>query len=128
MAITFRATWPVHAGIWLRGTESKSGPRIEIFDSAPAFTGSVLIPEKGLALTNIRGDLVDRESWNTISARVEGDKVQVWLNGEEIGSVRGITPAKGKIGLYIEKHSASKSTEFSVREVLIQKLAVPEEK
>jgi len=128
LAITFRATWPVHAGIWLRGAESKSGPRIEIFDSAPAFTGSILMPDKGLALTNIREDLVDRESWNTISARVEGDKVQVWLNGEEIGSVRGIVPAKGKIGLYIEKHSTSKSGQFSVREVQTQKLPEPEEK
>ncbi len=128
LAITFRVTWPVHAGIWLRGTESKSGPRIEIFDSAPAFTGSVLLPDKGLALTNIREDLVDRESWNTISARVDGDKVQVWLNGEEIGSVRGIEPAKGKIGLYIEKHPTSKSGQFSVREVQIHKLAEPEEK
>jgi hypothetical protein len=139
LAITFRATWPVHAGILLRGAESVSGPRIEIFDSAPAFTGSVLLPGKGLALTNIRDDLVDRESWNTISARVEDDKVQVWLNGEEIGSVRGIAPAKGKIGLYIEKpphvsRASSPRTEggtpstLSVREVQIQKLAESEEK
>jgi hypothetical protein len=128
MAITFRATWPVHAGIYLRGNESKGGPRIEIFDSAPAYTGSVLIPGKGLALTNIRKDLVDRESWNTISARIEGDKVQVWLNGEEIGSICGIEPEKGKIGLYIEKNPASKSVEFFIREVLIQKLAKTGEK
>ena len=139
LAITFRAMWPVHAGICLRGTESKSGPRIEIFDTKPAYTGSVFIPNKGLALTNIREDLVDRESWNTISARIEGDKVQVWLNGEEIGSVRGIEPERGKIGLYIEKHphvSQASSPRFeggtpstlSVREVLIQKLADAEEK
>jgi hypothetical protein len=139
LAITFRATWPVHAGIWLRGTELQNGPRIEIFDSRPAFTGSVLIPEKGLVLTNIREDLVDYESWNTVSARIDGDKVQVWLNGEEIGSVRGISPAKGKIGLYIEKSpdvSRASSPRFedgtpstlSVSEVLIQKLAEPKEK
>ena len=128
LAITFRATWPVHAGIWLRGAESQSGPRIEIFDSTPAFTGSVLLSGKGLALINIREDLVDRESWNTISARVEGDKVQVWLNGEEIGSVRGIAPEKGKIGLYIGKSPVSKSGQFSIREVQVQKLAEPEEK
>ena len=133
LAVTFRATWPVHAGIRLRGDESKSGPRIEIFDSSPAFTGSVLVPDKGLALTNIREDLVDRESWNTISARVEGGKVQVWLNGEEIGSVCGIEPEKGKIGLYIQKLpdvSRSSSPRFEdgtpstliIREVQIQKL------
>ena len=141
LAVTFCATWPVHAGILLRGEESvtrdsglvtrkandesKSGPRIEIFDSPPAFTGSVFVPDKGLVLTNIRKDLVDRESWNTISARVEGGKIQVWLNGEEIGSVLGITPAKGKIGLYIGTQATDnerRETSFSVREVQIQKL------
>jgi hypothetical protein len=124
LAITFRATWSVHAGIWLRSAESKNGPRIEIFDSGPANTGSILIPGKGLVLSNIREDLVDRESWNTISVRVEGDKVQVWLNGEELGSVRGIEPEKGKIGLYIEKPAKQQTpSTLSVREVLIQKLA-----
>ncbi|MHC4559488.1 MAG: family 16 glycoside hydrolase, partial [Planctomycetota bacterium] len=43
LAVTFRATWPIHAGIWLRGADSKNGPRIEIFDSKMAFTGSVLV-------------------------------------------------------------------------------------
>jgi hypothetical protein len=142
LAVTFRATWPVHAGILLRGDETKTGTRIEIFDSPPAFTGSVFVPDKGLVLTNIRKDLVDRESWNTISARVEGDKVQVWLNGEEIGSVRGITQAKGNIGLYIEgphfakilqngkpeKLPSPTSGEFSVHEVQIQKLIESKEK
>ena len=136
LAITFRATWPVHAGILLRGEAS---PRIEIFESKPAFTGSIFVPGKGLTLVNVHKDLEDRESWNTISARVEGDKIQVWLNGKEIGSVRGISPAKGKIGLYIKKpphvsRASSPRTEggtpstLSVREVQIQKLAEPEEK
>jgi len=126
LAVTFRATWPIHAGIWLRGAGSSPGPRLEIFDSKPAFTGSVWVPENGLALVNLREQLVDSGGWNTISVKVEGDRIQVWLNGEEIGAVRGIGPAKGKIGLYIEKHPASKSAELCVREVLIQRLAEPE--
>jgi hypothetical protein len=128
MAVTFKATWPIHAGIWLRGQGSNRGPRIEITEptqaNAPkAYTGSVLMPGKGLALVNLRDDLVDRESWNTISVKVEGDKVQVWLNGEEIGSVRVAGPDKGHIGLYIGKSPGSKSVELSIREVLIQPLA-----
>ena len=47
----------------------------------------------------------------------------VWLNGEEIGSVRATGPAKGRVGFYIGKLPSSKSVEFSVREVLIQRLA-----
>jgi len=122
LAVTFRAAWPIHAGIWSRGEGSL---RVEIFESKPAFTGSVLVPGKGLALVNLREDIEDRESWNTISIKVQGDRTQVWLNGEEIGAVRTAGPAKGKIGLYIANHADSSASELSVREMLIQPLAKP---
>jgi hypothetical protein len=128
LAVTFRATWPIHAGIWLRSEGSQRGPRIEICDSKPALTGSVWMPDNGLALVNLREEIVDRESWNTISVKVEGNRVQVWLNGEEIGAVRTAGPAKGKIGLYVAKSPTSKSAELSIREVLVQQLTAPEAK
>ncbi len=127
LTVTFRVTWPIHAGIWLRGGGSQQGSRVEICDSKTALTGSVWTP-KGPALMNLREDLVDKESWNTLSIRVEGNRVQVWLNGQEIGAVRAAGPAKGKIGLYIAKSPASESAEFSVREVLVQQLTAPEAK
>ena len=85
------------------------------------------MPGKGLALVNLRQDLEDRESWNTISIKVEGDRTQVWLNGEEVGLVRAGGPARGKVGLYISKRGDSKPAELIVREVLIQKRVKPEE-
>ena len=88
-------------------------------DEAGAFAGSVRAGEKGLALVNLRGDLVDRESWNTISIKAEGDRVQVWLNGEEVGAVRAGGPRKGKIGFYIGAGSAE--SELCIREVQVQK-------
>ena len=124
LAITFRAAWPIHAGIWTRGEASG---RVEIFESKPAFTGSILVPGKGLALVNLREDLEDRESWNTISIKVEGDSTQVWLNAEEIGLVRVGGPAKGKVGLYISRRADAKPAELIIREVLIQKLVRPQE-
>jgi hypothetical protein len=128
LTVTFRATWPIHAGIWLRGTGSERGPRIEIFENhkASAFTGSVWVPGKGLALVSLREDLVDRESWNTISVKVQGKRFQVWLNGEEVGAMQASGPAKGKIGLHIETNQAYKAAELQVREVLIQRLGKPE--
>ncbi len=124
LAVTFQATWPIHAGIWLRGTDSENGARIEIFEKQKpiAFTGSVWVQGKGLALVNLREDLVDHEGWNTLSVKIEDDRIQVWLNGEEIGVVRVTGPAKGKIGLYIEGHPTSKSAKLQVREVQIQQL------
>ena len=129
LAVTFRATWPIQAGIWLRGEGSKYGPRVEIFESKQpaAYTGSVRVPGKGLALVNLRADLIDREGWNTISVKVEGDRIQLWLNGEEIGVVRAAGPQKGRIGLYVARQADSKSAELCVREVLIQRLTGPPE-
>ncbi|MHC4120121.1 MAG: family 16 glycoside hydrolase [Planctomycetota bacterium] len=124
LAMTFRASWPIHAGIWSRGEGS---PRVEIFESGPAFTGSVSVPGKGLALVNLHEDFEDRESWNTISIKVEGDRTQVWLNGEEIGVVRAAGPVRGRIGLYVSESEDSKRGQLVVREVLIQKLVKSEE-
>ena len=128
--MTFQATWPIHAGIWLRAEGSERGPRIEIFENKkPAsFTGSIWVPGKGLALANLRQDLVDRESWNTISVKVQGKRFQVWLNGEEIGAIRAEGPVKGKIGLHIETNPLYKAAKLSVREVLIRKLSKDEQK
>ncbi|MDH4241838.1 MAG: DUF1080 domain-containing protein, partial [Phycisphaerae bacterium] len=111
-----------------RGTASERGPRIEIFENrqASAFTGSVWVPGKGLALVNLREDLVDTESWNTISVKVQDKRFQVWLNGDEVGAIRVDGPAKGKIGLHIETHPAYKAAKLYVREVLIQRLGKPE--
>jgi len=128
LAVTFRAGWPLHAGIWLRAQEAERGPRVEISDAATSLTGSVWVPGKGLALTNLRKDLMDLEGWNTLSVKVEGDRVQVWLNGQEIGAVRTAGPAKGRIGLLVAGAPAAKASELCVREVLIQKIAHPEEK
>ena len=87
-----------------------------------AFTGSITVKGKGLALANLRDDLIDKEGWNTLSVKVQGDRIQVWLNGEEIGVVRAAGSEKGKIGIYIEGQPKSKSTELQVREVQVQKL------
>jgi hypothetical protein len=130
LSVTFRAAWPIHAGIWMRAADADRGPRVEIFNSRGplAFTGSVWVSGEGLALANLREDLVDRQGWNTLSVEVRGNRFQVWLNGEEVGVVHVPGPAKGRIGLHIEKHPASKIAELCVREVLIQRLGEPAEK
>ena len=119
----------VHAGIWLHNRESQPGPRIEILDGAEltAFTGSVFMPGKGRVLVNLRDDLLDRQGYNTISVRVEGDRIQAWLNGEEIGAVRVPVPAKGHIGLHLEKCLSSEPGQLAVREVLVQRLGKSEQ-
>jgi hypothetical protein len=130
MAVTFRTDWPIHAGIWLRGSDGRRGPRVEIFQSTRplAQTGSVGLPGKGLALANLREDLFDPEGWNTLSVEVRGNRVAVWLNGEEVGAVRSELPAKGRIGLHLRGGPSFKDAQLAVREVLVQRLPKEEAK
>jgi hypothetical protein len=70
----------------------------------------------------LRDDLIDRQGYNTISVRVEGGRIQVWLNGEEIGAVRMPGPAKGRIGLRLERQQGGGAGQIRIREVLVQRL------
>ncbi|MBN1420672.1 MAG: DUF1080 domain-containing protein [Planctomycetes bacterium] len=121
LAVTFRTEGPIAAGIWVRGTDADRGPRIEIIErrEPSAFPGSVRAG-KELILVNVREDLFDREGWNTIAAEVRGDRIQVWLNGEEIGAARIRGPARGRIGFHLEGGAARAGSAISIREVLIQ--------
>lgn len=127
LAVTFRATFPVKAGIWLRVAEQDRGPRIEIVRSRNplALTGSLYVPERGLALVNLRKDLFDAGGWNTLSVKSQGPRVQIWLNGEEIGSAVVPGPEQGRLGLYLTGGQPFADGELAVREVQIQEL--PEE-
>jgi len=121
MAVTFRADWPIRAGIWLRGPK---GPRVEIFehDKPTAYTGTVGLPGKGLALLNLRKDLFDPGGWNTLSIEVRGPHATVWLNGEKIGAVACLTAEKGPIGVHLEGGPGYENAQLTVGEIQIQKL------
>ncbi|MHC4755982.1 MAG: family 16 glycoside hydrolase [Planctomycetota bacterium] len=123
LSVTFRANWPVRAGIWLRSDDGSEGIRVEILESKKpvAYTGSIRVSDKRLALVNYRPDLLDRQGWNTISVEVKEDRFAVWLNGEEIGAVRIDGAAKGRIGLHIEKERSNKNAELCVSEILVKR-------
>ena len=70
--------------------------------------------------------MFDPEGWNTLSVEVRGGRIQVWLNGEEVGAVRVAMPAVGRIGLQLVGGNDHAGAEWAVREVLLRKL--PKEK
>jgi hypothetical protein len=127
LAVTFRAQWPVRAGIWLRHSPAAPGPRVEIGDaeSPQAFTGSICLPGQGIVLANLRRDLTDRESWNTLSVKVESRRVQVWLNGEEIGAATIEGPSEGRIGIHLEPAPGARAAEIQIREIQVKQLSKP---
>ena len=104
------------------------GPRVEIFDSddPPAYTGSLYLSGRGYALTNLRKDLTDRETWNTLSMRVEGRRIQVWLNAAEVGAALIEGPDEGQIGIHLESAPDPNAGEIQIREIQVKKLPKPD--
>jgi len=122
LSVTFQAEGALQAGVWLRGQRAQPGPRVELLTAAktPARSGSVLVPGKGLALINLRGDLLDEEGWNTLTVECHGPRVDVSLNGEEIGAVIVAGASEGRIGLHVEQPAPGAT--LTVREVQVQVL------
>ena len=75
-----------------------------------------------MALANQDTELVSYMSWNTLSVKVQAERVTVWLNGEEIGSVRMHGASKGGIGLFLADTGGAKAGELTIGEILIQTL------
>jgi len=67
-------------------------------------------------------DLFDAGGWNTLSVKAQGTRVQIWLNGEEIGSAVVPGPEQGRLGLYLTGGESFADGELAVREVQIQEL------
>ncbi len=82
------------------------------------YTGSVLAPGVGIVLANVDKELVSEMMWNTVSVKMAGKRLTVWLNGEEIGSVRVMGAEKGRIGLYLADSNGK--GELTIGEVQVQ--------
>ena len=65
--------------------------------------------------------LVNREGWNTMKVRAEGDHLQVWLNGTKVGDVRDGSTDSGKIGFQVHP-----GTEFGPMKIVIKELKIKE--
>ena len=130
LSITFRANWPVNSWMSLRQQEHISGPCVAIFDSAKpvALLGSVWLAEKKLALANLRENVVERLTWNTLLIEARENEYSTWLNKQKIGSVHIDGPSRGKIAINIADHPENKESKLQISEIYIKSLDEPSEK
>ena len=119
-SVTFKVDGAASAGLWLRGDGKGGGARVEILGAARSgvHTGSVSVPRVGIVLANVDKELVSEMMWNTVSVKMAGKRLTVWLNGEEIGSVRLTGAEKGRIGLYVADSDGK--GELTIGEVQVQ--------
>jgi hypothetical protein len=122
--VTWRAEWPCNSGVWFRFQSPRKAYQADILEykDPVAYSGTMYCPGKMFLAINDDPTLVNRDGWNTIKIRAEGDHTQIWLNGTQVADVHDDTTDSGKIGFQIHAGDQFGPMKIVVREVLVQEL------
>jgi len=124
LTVTYKIDWPANSGIWFRYQAPQKTYQADILEykEPVAYSGTLYCPGKLFIAVNDNKDLVNREGWNTIRIRAQGDHLQVWLNGRQVGDAHDQTSDRGKIGFQIHAGDQFPNMKITVREVILQPL------
>lgn len=122
--VTWRVEWPCNSGVWFRYQSPGKAYQADILEytNPECYSGTLYCPGKMFLAMNTDKTLVNRDGWNTIRIRCEGDRSQIWLNGKQVADVHDDTTASGKIGFQVHPGAEFGPMKIVVREVLVKKL------
>ncbi len=124
LTVTYRVEWPCNSGIWFRYQSASKAYQADILEykKPECYSGTLYCPGKMFLSMNTDKALVDRDGWNTISVRAEGDHIQIWLNGHQVADVHDDTSDSGHIGFQVHAGDAFGPMKIIVREMLLKHL------
>ena len=123
-SLTYRAEWPCNSGLWFRFQSPNKAYQADILEykKPVAWSGTLYCPGKMFLAINEDPTIVNREGWNTIKVRVEGDHLQIWLNGHQTADVHDSTTDSGKLGFQVHPGAEFGPMKIVVRELLLKPL------
>ncbi len=121
---TWRVEWPCNSGIWFRYQSPQKAYQADILEykNPVCYAGSLYCPGKMFLAMNTDKELVNREGWNTMTVRAEGDHLQIWLNGRQVADVHDDTSDSGQIGFQVHPGAQFGHMKVMIRELLLQPL------
>jgi len=124
LTVTYRVVWPANSGVWFRyqGPGKTYQADILEYTKPVAYSGTIYCPGKLFLAINADKDLVNREGWNTLTVRAQGDHLQVWLNGSPVAEARDSTSDTGRIGFQIHPGKDFGPMKLVVRRIVLQPL------
>ena len=124
LTTTYRVEWPCNTGIWFRYQSPSKTFQADILEykNPVCYSGSLYCPGKMFIAMNTDKTLVDRDGWNTMKVRAEGDHLQVWINGHQVANVHDETTDSGKIGFQVHPGDEFGPMKIVVRELLLKPL------
>ena len=86
VTLTYRAEWPCNSGLWFRYQSPQKAYQADILEykNPVCYSGTLYCPGKMFLAMNTDKSIVDREGWNTIKVRAEGDHLQVFTKFIEV--------------------------------------------
>jgi len=122
--VTYRTEWPCNSGVWFRYQNPDKAYQADILEykNPEAYSGTLYCPGKLFLAINKDKTLVNRDGWNTIKIRAQGDHLQMWFNGKLTADVHDTTSDSGTIGFQVHPGAEFAPMKIVVREVLIKKL------
>jgi len=124
LTVTYRVEWPCNSGIWFRYQSAAKAYQADILEykNPECYSGTLYCPGKMFITMNTDKTLVNREGWNTISVRAEGNHIQIWINEHKVADVHDDTTDSGSIGFQIHPGDQLSPNKIIVREVLLKPL------
>jgi len=124
LKVTYRVQWPCNSGIWLRYQSAAKAYQADILEykNPECYSGTLYCPGKMFLAMNTDKSLVERDGWNTMQVRAEGDHLQIWLNGHQVADVHDDTSDSGRIGFQVHPGEEFGPMKIVVREMLLQPL------
>lgn len=124
VVLTYRAEWPCNSGLWFRYQSPQKAYQADILEykNPVCYSGTLYCPGKMFLAMNEDKSIVDREGWNTMKVRAEGDHIQIWLNGHKVADVHDDTTGSGKFGFQIHPGDQFGPMKIVVRELLLKEL------
>jgi hypothetical protein len=124
VSVTYRVEWPCNTGVWFRYQSPRIAYQADILEykDPECYSGTLYCPGKMFLAMNTDKTLVDRDGWNTIKVRAEGDHIQIWLNEKQVADVHDDTSDSGKIGFQVHPGDVFGPMKIVVREIMLQEL------
>ena len=124
LTVSFKMNWPGNSGVWFRYQAPDKSYQADILEykNPECYAGSLYCPGKMFLSMNEDPALVNRDGWNTMKIRAQGDHLVITLNGVVTGDVHEDSFSTGKIGFQIHAGDQFKDMQITVREISLKPL------
>ncbi|MDC0936687.1 DUF1080 domain-containing protein [Pirellulales bacterium] len=125
LTVTYKVVWPANSGIWYRYQSANKTYQADILEYKDpiAYSGTLYRPGRPeqlfLAINDDR-KLVNKEGWNTMVIRAEGDRHVIRLNKTQVADVRNGEIRSGRIGFQVHGGAEFANMRIIVKHVRIR--------